>query len=240
MSENAGNIEYLYSYSLRNESLGFIKDEVAEIRRTIAPFRFSLAANGIVKELGITKENKVLELGCGLGLLGDAIKKTVRSSLKYVGLDLAFKSVKETDSKGLLSVQSKINNLPFPSDSFDFVVTTDVFEHIPNTEMAIKETYRVLKPGGKGFIVIADPSEGRFDLVNDHINRTGKNSDITYWEKHFSDNGFKLLPNSAKYRNSDWRKIFNLPIFAKLKDKAGFACAFNPINRPGVYIVQKI
>lgn len=232
-------VTYPYSYSTPNENIGFWKAGVSEIRQAIAPFRFSLAASGIVKELGIIQESKVLELGCGLGLLGEAIKERVGTDLTYIGVDLVFNSAKECGSKGIMSTQTDITNLPIQSGSIDFVVTTDVLEHVPDAKSVFSEIKRVLKPNGKGFIVIADPSEGRFSNVEGHINRDGGASNVLYWERIIKESSLTLSPNSKKYRNRDWRKIFNLPLLVKLKDKPGFACAFNPINRPGVYIVQK-
>ena len=233
------DVFYPYSYSQQRESPGFLANKVADIRRLIAPFRFDLAAKGIVDELDISSKSTVLELGCGLGLLGNAIKKRVGPDLKYIGFDLVYNSAKESKDKVSLSVQTDITRLPLPSESYDSVVATDTLEHVPNVEMAISEIARVLRPGGKGFIVIADPSEGRFNYVHDHINRNNEKSNVTYWESLFNNRGLKVLPDSEKYRGKDWRKIFNLPILTKLKNKPGFACAFNPINRPGVYIVQK-
>lgn len=40
-------------------------------------------------------------------------------------------------------------NLPFPNDYFDFVVSDQVLEHVEgNPQLAVDETFRVLKPGG--------------------------------------------------------------------------------------------
>lgn len=39
-------------------------------------------------------------------------------------------------------------NIPFPADTFDLVITEDVFEHIVNYEKAMEEILRVLKVGG--------------------------------------------------------------------------------------------
>jgi len=41
-----------------------------------------------------------------------------------------------------------LRRLTFPNDSFDLVITQDVFEHINNPEKAFLEIKRVLKPGG--------------------------------------------------------------------------------------------
>lgn len=41
-----------------------------------------------------------------------------------------------------------IQRLSFPDNSFDLVITQDVMEHVREPELAWKEIYRVLKPGG--------------------------------------------------------------------------------------------
>ncbi|MCH7641081.1 hypothetical protein IID22_02720, partial [Patescibacteria group bacterium] len=74
-----------------------------------------------------------------------------------------------------------------------------------------------------------------------HIDRTKEGSNIPFWEELFKSKGFELQEKeSQKYRGRDWRKIFNLPFLVKLKNKPGFACAFNPVNRPGTYVLQKV
>ncbi len=212
-----------------------------EIRAKIAPIRFGLAAKEIVKSLGIAGEDKVLELGSGLGLLGEKIQERVRSAqLQYCGIDLNFSSARATAERGLPSICGDISKLPFMDESFDHIVTTDVLEHVSNPDSVVREMYRVLKPGGRVFAVIADPSEGRFDKVADHLKRTDGSTDVTYWENLFREHGFEVdITSSQKYRQADWRRILNFPLVAKLKDYPGFACAFNPVNRPGVYILQK-
>lgn len=39
--------------------------------------------------------------------------------------------------------------LTFPNDSFDAILSYDVFEHVPNFKLAFKESYRTLKNGGR-------------------------------------------------------------------------------------------
>lgn len=233
---------YPYSYAptkvfLEKPSL---RELVAKARELIAPIRFRLAARDITRELEIKENSKILELGSGLGLLGEAIKSETGGDISYFGVELFLTSAKQGLDRGLISFQADLQRLPFADGSFDYIVTTDVLEHVNDSEIAAKEMFRVLKSGGKAFVVIADPSEARFDFVEGHIKRSNENSDVSYWENLFMKVGFEVKPeNSEKYRRRDWRRIFNLPFLVKLKNKPGFACAFNPINRPGVYILEK-
>lgn len=59
-------------------------------------------------------------------------------------------------------------NLPYEKDSFDFVVSYDVFEHVQNCEQVVKECHRVLKPGGLLFAIFPQffqPLESHLDFV---------------------------------------------------------------------------
>lgn len=180
-------------------------------------------------------------MGVGLGLLGEKIREETGSAqLQYYGIDLNFSSARGTAERGLLSICGDIRKLPFMDLSFNHLVTTDVLEHVYDPDSVVQEMYRVLKPGGKVFAVIADPSEGCFDRVSDHLKRTDGPTDVPFWENLFREHGFQIdVTSSQKYRRADWRRILNFPMVIKLKDYPGFACAFNPVNRPGVYILQK-
>lgn len=62
--------------------------------------------------------------------------------------------------KGVLHEDA--NNLSFGDESFDVVVSRDVFEHLNDPVQCFKEAYRVLKPGGVCIVSIPWNSEARF------------------------------------------------------------------------------
>lgn len=50
---------------------------------------------------------------------------------------------------GKIDYVSDINHIPVKNNTFDVVICTEVFEHIPEPIVAIHEISRILKPGGK-------------------------------------------------------------------------------------------
>ncbi len=54
----------------------------------------------------------------------------------------------------LADVKADICNLPFDQDSFDVILCNHVLEHIPDDTTAMRELYRVMKPGGWGIFQI--------------------------------------------------------------------------------------
>lgn len=47
---------------------------------------------------------------------------------------------------------ASLDRLPFQKEIFDCILCTEVLEHVPNPVLALKEFYRILKPGGRIFL----------------------------------------------------------------------------------------
>ncbi len=54
----------------------------------------------------------------------------------------------------LADVKADICNLPFGDKEFDFILCNHVLEHIPDDTQAMRELYRILKPGGTAILQI--------------------------------------------------------------------------------------
>ncbi len=95
---------------------------------------------------------KVLEIGIGTG---KNIPYYNYEKTDLIGIDLSpgmLKKAKEKAKKYNYQVTLKLGNmenLPFKSNSFDYVVCTFVLCSVPNPEKAIKEMKRVIKKQGK-------------------------------------------------------------------------------------------
>lgn len=99
------------------------------------------------------KENdKILEIGAGAGF---ALNHISTISKKYFPLDISthnLKRVREKTEGEIYPISGDVFNLPFPTGSFDFILLSEVLEHLNEPSAAMKEIERVLKPGGS-FIV---------------------------------------------------------------------------------------
>jgi arsenite methyltransferase len=112
--------------------------------------------------LGQIKEgDAVLDIGCGAGVDAIMARKMVGPNGKVIGIDLvrnmieqAKANLKETDLKDIVLIEDSVENLDFPDESFDVVISNGVFNLIPDKEGTIFKAFRLLKPGGR--FMIAD------------------------------------------------------------------------------------
>jgi SAM-dependent methyltransferase len=63
-----------------------------------------------------------------------------------------------------------LNKIPFNDNTFDLFITLDVFEHLFTPEIAIKEIYRVLKPGGSYIMTVPVENENEKTEKTCYIN----------------------------------------------------------------------
>lgn len=104
-----------------------------------------------------TKGKRVLEIGCGNGADGVMF---AQHGAEYTGVDLTETAVDATrrhfDILGLHGTfqTEDAENLTFSNASFDFVYSHGVLHHTPHPDIAFKEVYRVLKPGGKAVLML--------------------------------------------------------------------------------------
>ena len=92
---------------------------------------------------------KVLELGCGWGR---GVEKLISACQHYTGLDKNTELIKALQNKYPNHYFNTVN-LPhlseFKDETFDYVVTFQVIEHIEDDHKFLQEAHRVLKKGGK-------------------------------------------------------------------------------------------
>ncbi len=101
-----------------------------------------------VEAAGMVRGN-VLEIGCGWGR---GLELLTQAANHYTGIDKNEDLINSLQREYPQSTFIAANIPPlssFADNTFDFIVTFQVIEHIENDDLFVKEAYRVLKPGGK-------------------------------------------------------------------------------------------
>src|SRR3989344_1629690 len=108
-------------------------------------------ARNIILSLELKEGDKVLEIGCGNGYYLSLLNR-LGLKLGLAGIDIdspalidASKFIGDKKVKLILASGSKI---PFPKNTFDKVVMSEVIEHVEEEEKVLTEAYRVLKLDG--------------------------------------------------------------------------------------------
>lgn len=101
-----------------------------------------------IKETGALFEGRLLDLGCGK----KPYKNLFPNVSEYIGVD--FHNEGHDHSSEDIDVFYDGKTIPFPDDTFDGVLCTEVLEHVEDLEGIMDEIRRVLKPGGKALITV--------------------------------------------------------------------------------------
>lgn len=115
--------------------------------------------------LDIRYGHRVLDIGCGAGRHSfEALRRGARAVAGDLD-DVALKDVAQLGAAMIAEDQAPLGarldciradalHLPFENDSFHRVIASEVMEHIPNDEVAMREVHRVLKPGGVAVVTV--------------------------------------------------------------------------------------
>jgi SAM-dependent methyltransferase len=100
---------------------------------------------------------EVLDVGAGDGWLASRVRERLQPARVLVS-DLSLAACKVAASRGLPAVVTSTDRgcLPFADRSFDLVIMSEVIEHVVDTDAAIDEASRVLRPGGH--LVVSTPN----------------------------------------------------------------------------------
>jgi len=135
-----------------------------------------IGRKNIIKSLLYSKrlknKNIILDAGCGTG---SNITFFSQFGTTY-GIDISSTATKFCRMRGIKNVLTgDVSKLPYKNSFFDIVSCMDVLEHIENERKAIKEIFRVLKPGGVFILTVPalpflfskhDNAQGHFRRYN--------------------------------------------------------------------------
>lgn len=140
---------------------------------------------------------KILDAGCGAG----GMMVYLKNFGQVWGIDISPEALKFCRKRGLKEIKlASIEKIPFENESFDLVTSFDVLYHkwVKNDFLALKEFYRVLKPGG--YLLLRVPAynwlRGKHDKVVYTRHRYNRKELVTETRSA----GFKIL--RATYANT--------------------------------------
>ena len=158
---------------------------------------------------------KVLDLGCGAGHASFATAPFAREVIAFdltAGmLEVTATAAKERGFSNISTTQGSVEELPFNSQQFDFVVSRYSAHHWKDVTRALQEVKRVLKPGGQ--VCVIDTTGAPAPLLDTHLQSVELLRDPSHVRSYTEGNGFhsSRRPRSmrASNRNGTWPLNFS-------------------------------
>ena len=185
---------------------------------------------------------KVLDVGCGGGILADAM---ARKGAQVLGIDLATKSLKvaqlhalEAETEGVLYREISAEALAVEQAAqYDVVTCMEMLEHVPDPAAVVKACADLVKPGGwvffstlnrnpKSFLFAIVGAEYLLNLLpkgTHEYARMIKPAELTHWARTagldtHSMRGMEYNPFNQRYGMSQDTSVNYLVAMRKTED----------------------
>lgn len=112
-----------------------------------------MASEHLLGLLSLNPSDLFLDAGGGTGRVAATLRGMVQEAFV---VDSSRGMLRRATSKGLATVCSPVEALPFPSGSIDRILMMDALHHVMDQRLAACELLRVLAPGGRILIVEPD------------------------------------------------------------------------------------
>ena len=160
------------------------------------------------------QDGLMLDVGCGEGRHIFGVMQDY-PDMRCIGLDMDKDSLNKAEegyeyfesisNAGVDFLKGSAYSLPFPNNSFDLIVCSEVLEHLHEYNDAVREIHRVLKPGGKFYASVPAswPEKICWRLSKDYQNQPGGHLRIFNQKELVSEiknSGFKFL-SSEKFHS---------------------------------------
>lgn len=120
--------------------------------RTVVPAIFAPWATEIVERARpIGPADRILDLGCGTGIVARTLRDRLGGGAKITGVDASAEMVAMARKlvPDLEWHEANAMELPFADASFELVVSQQMLQFVPDPLVALREIHRVLVPGGR-------------------------------------------------------------------------------------------
>jgi ubiquinone/menaquinone biosynthesis C-methylase UbiE len=154
---------------------------------------------------------RVLDIGCGTGLLAARIAETLPAA-RVVGCDfsngmLRHAAAHDGAARRIRWVQGDAVRLPFRDATFDTVVSTEAFHWFPDQPAALAQFHRVLQPGGRLLVGLVNPPLELLSETARVVSRLA--GEPFYWP---TARRLRRWFEAAGFRVESQRRVFRLPM----------------------------
>lgn len=163
----------------------------------------------------IPEGSAVLEVAPGPGYFSIELAKL--GSYAITGLDLSQTFVKMAKEKALEAgvdirfLQGTASKMPFPDQSFDFLLCRAAFKNFGDPLGALREMWRVLKPGGRGLVI-----DLRGDATREDIDRGVDRMTLSWFNKLMTRLAFKTMLLKRAYTAKQFRELLAQTRFSRV------------------------
>ncbi|MBE2280132.1 MAG: class I SAM-dependent methyltransferase [Ignavibacteriaceae bacterium] len=198
----------------------------------------------ILSQIKGTDGNSVLDIGCGSAWLA---KELLPKNYSVFSTDISLVNVKKAravnQSGSHFGVVNDSFNLPYKENSFDYIVASEIIEHIPDPAAFVAELIRVLKKEGRLIITTPYKEVLSYSLCIHCNKKTPLHAHIHSFDEIVLSKFFKEFKGGELYwgtfgnkflifaRTYTFLKYLNFPLW-KFVDK----CANFVLNKP-VHII---
>lgn len=172
--------------------------------------------------------SRVLEVAPGPGYF--AIELAKLGAYRVEGLDISrtFVEIAARNAKEAgVEVAFRLGdaaNMPYESESFDFILCRAAFKNFSEPVRAVQEMYRVLKPGGKGILI-----DLRKDASPQEVRKMVDGLNMSFLNSLFTRLTFRFVLLKRAYTESQFRDFFAQAKFRSVefqKSSTGFEIRF--------------
>lgn len=137
-------------------------DQLAEDFDQLTSRYTAALADQLVAMADIAAGDRILDVGCGTGVVTLLAARKVGEGGRVVGLDLSEGMLTKAEAAGIASglsgriewVRGDAEHLPFADGRFDAVLSLYALRHFPNPDQALREMYRCCAPGGSVLVAV--------------------------------------------------------------------------------------
>jgi ubiquinone/menaquinone biosynthesis C-methylase UbiE len=179
----------------------------------------------VVRVSGIKRDDRILDIGCGTGLL--SLKFLDKTDCTITAIDSSAQMLRIFDEKiekcnlrkKIRCIQKPAEDMDFRPDQFDIIAATVSLHHVKFKEPVIKNIYDYLKDGGRFVIGEIDlDTTGRLDdprrllrilnYLTKELPLVMREGGIPAFERMY-DNGKKHILNDGEYciGSGQWTKL---------------------------------